>query len=143
MTNLLDARNISDLAKLQKELAQALEGEIKREEVALRVGREGLVVSLREVGFFDSGSAEVRLKSEPSVARIAKVLEAGPFYVRIEGHTDNVPIHTSRFPVKLGAFHCARNRDDQVVHCQVRVSPGKLICRWLWGVPPRGNQRDG
>jgi chemotaxis protein MotB len=97
MTNLLDARNISDLAKLQKELAQALEGEIKRKEVALRVGREGLVVSLREVGFFDSGSAEVRLKSEPSVARIAKVLEAGPFYVRIEGHTDNVPIHTSRF----------------------------------------------
>jgi len=63
----------------------------------MKVGRDGLVISLREVGFFDSGSAEVKLKSEPSVARIAKVLEDGPYLVRIEGHTDNVPIHTERF----------------------------------------------
>jgi chemotaxis protein MotB len=74
-----------------------LAGEISRGEVAIKAGREGLVVSLREVGFFDSGSAEVKLKSEPSVARIAKVLAAGPYQVRIEGHTDNVPIHTERF----------------------------------------------
>jgi chemotaxis protein MotB len=97
ITNLLDARNISNLAKLQKELAQALAGEIKRGEVALKTGRDGLVISLREVGFFDSGSADVKLKSEPSVARIAKVLEGRPYHVRIEGHTDNVPIHTDRF----------------------------------------------
>lgn len=97
ITNLFDPSSIGNLAKLQKELAQALAGEITRGEVALKVGREGLVVSLREVGFFDSGSAEVKLKSEPSVARIAKVLEAGPYQVRIEGHTDNVPIHTERF----------------------------------------------
>jgi chemotaxis protein MotB len=97
ITNLFDPRSMANLAKLQKELAQALSGEIQRGEVAMKVGREGLVVSLREVGFFDSGSAEVKLKSEPSVARIAKVLEAGPYLVRIEGHTDNVPIHTERF----------------------------------------------
>src|SRR5208337_1477733 len=81
ITNLLDPRNISNLAKLQKELAQALAGEIKRGEVGLKTGRDGLVISLREVGFFDSGSAEVKLKSEPSVARIAKVLEAAPYQV--------------------------------------------------------------
>jgi chemotaxis protein MotB len=97
ISNLFDPRSLANLAKLQKELAQALEGEIKRGEVAMKVGREGLVVSLREVGFFDSGSAEVKLKSEPSVARIAKVLEAGPYQIRIEGHTDNVPIHNERF----------------------------------------------
>jgi chemotaxis protein MotB len=97
ISDLVDTNNISNLAKLQKELAQALAGEITRGEVALKVGHEGLVISLREVGFFDSGSAEVKLKSEPSVARIAKVLKAHPYNVRIEGHTDNVPIHTDRF----------------------------------------------
>ena len=97
IADLLDASNMSSLAELQKELAQALAGEIKRGEVGLKTGRDGLVISLREVGFFDSGSAEVKLKSEPSVARIAKVLEATPYQVRIEGHTDNVPIHTDRF----------------------------------------------
>jgi chemotaxis protein MotB len=97
IADLLDASSTSSLAKLQKELAQALAGEIKRGEVALKTGRDGLVVSLREVGFFDSGSADVKLKSEPSIARIAKVLEGRPYHVRIEGHTDNVPIHTERF----------------------------------------------
>jgi len=97
IADLLDASSMSSLAKLQEELAQALAGEIKRGEVALKAGRDGLVISLREVGFFDSGSADVKLKSEPSVARIAKVLEGRPYHVRIEGHTDNVPIHTERF----------------------------------------------
>jgi chemotaxis protein MotB len=97
VTALREPSTVSNLAKLQNELAQQLAGEIKRGEVAIKVGREGLVVSLREVGFFDSGSAEVKLKSEPSVARIAQVLKHGPYLVRIEGHTDNVPIHTERF----------------------------------------------
>jgi len=88
---------VSNLPKLQNELAQQLASEIKRGEVAIKVGQEGLVVSLREVGFFDSGSADVKLKSEPSVASIAQVLKHGLYLVRIEGHTDNIPIHTERF----------------------------------------------
>jgi chemotaxis protein MotB len=89
--------NINNLAKLQKELAIELQAEIKRGDVAIKAGREGLVVSLREIGFFESGSADVKLKSEPSVSRIARVLEHGNYQVRIEGHTDNVPIHTAHF----------------------------------------------
>jgi len=97
VTALREPSTVSNLAKLQNELAQQLASEIKRGEVAIKVGREGLVVSLREVGFFDSGSADVKLKSEPSVARIAQVLKHGLYLIRIEGHTDNVPIHTERF----------------------------------------------
>jgi chemotaxis protein MotB len=97
ITALLDPSSMTNMAQLQKRLAQELAGEIKRGEAAVKVGREGLVVSLREMGYFDSGSAEVKLKSEPSVARIAKLLENGPYNVRIEGHTDNVPIHNDRF----------------------------------------------
>jgi chemotaxis protein MotB len=94
---LVESAGMGNLFKLQKELAQAMAAEIERGEIGVRMGREGLVVSLREVGFFDSGSAEVKLKSEPSIARIAKVLEGERNYVRIEGHTDNVPIHNERF----------------------------------------------
>jgi chemotaxis protein MotB len=63
----------------------------------VRVGHEGLVITLHEIGFFDSGSADVKLKSEPTVARIAKLLRDQPFNIRIEGHTDNVPIHNSQY----------------------------------------------
>jgi len=94
---LREQSTVSNLAKLQNELAQQLQNELTRGIVAIKVGREGLVVSLREIGFFDSGSAEVRLKSVPAVERIAKVLAHGQYQVRIEGHTDNIPIHTQRF----------------------------------------------
>jgi chemotaxis protein MotB len=86
-----------DLGTVQKILTNTLAPEIKRREVVLKATREGLVISLRETGFFDSGSAEVRASSEAAVQRIAQVLAAQPNNVRIEGHTDNVPIHNAQF----------------------------------------------
>jgi chemotaxis protein MotB len=86
-----------DLATLQKELAQTLGAEIQRHEVALTANREGLVVSLRELGFFDSGSAQLHASSEAAIGRIAEVLQGQPNNLRIEGHTDNVPIHNDHF----------------------------------------------
>ncbi len=87
----------SNMGALQKQLTSALAPEIQRHEVVMKAQREGLVVSLREIGFFDSGSAELRPASEAAVQRIAQVLGAQPNNIRIEGHTDNVPIHNSRF----------------------------------------------
>jgi chemotaxis protein MotB len=86
-----------DMGSLQKQLMGALGPEIQRHEVVLKAQREGLVISLREIGFYDSGSAELRPGSEAAVKRIAEVLSAQPNNVRIEGHTDNVPIHNAQF----------------------------------------------
>jgi chemotaxis protein MotB len=87
----------SDLGTVQKQLAGALAPEIQRHEVVLKANREGLVISLREIGFFDTGSADVRATSEAAVQRIAGVLSAQTNSIRIEGHTDNVPIHNTQF----------------------------------------------
>jgi len=91
------AKAPKDLATLEKELAQTLGPEIQRHEIALQARREGLVISLRELGFFDSGSAELRPGSEAAVKRIAEVLASQPNDLRVEGHTDNVPIHNDHF----------------------------------------------
>ncbi len=86
-----------DLDAVQKELTAALASEIQRHEVVLKATREGLVISLQEIGFFDSGSADLRPTSEAAVQRIVEVLRAQPNDIRIEGHTDNVPIHNVHF----------------------------------------------
>jgi chemotaxis protein MotB len=86
-----------DLSGLRKELEQALAPEITRREVAVRQEADGLVISLQEVGFFDSGSADIKSTSERAFGRIASLLLAREYRVRIEGHTDNVPIHTVKF----------------------------------------------
>lgn len=86
-----------DFAALQKELEKLLSPEIQRREVALRMERDGLIISLREVGFFDSGSAQIKPQAIGAVHRVAAFLKDRNCSLRIEGHTDNVPIHTALF----------------------------------------------
>ena len=56
-----------------------------------------LVISLREAGFFNSGSASPRSETLRSLRTIGDSLSRIPYDVRIEGHTDNVPIHNFEF----------------------------------------------
>ena len=59
----LGASENGDLSSLRQELEDALAPEIQRNEIAVSVGPDGLVVSLREIGFFESGSAKIRATS--------------------------------------------------------------------------------
>jgi len=93
-----EAANESNLIDLESELKQALASEIIMQTVALHREREGLVISLREFGFFDSGSAVLRPGALPALDRIATILGSRSCGLRIEGHTDNVPIHTANMP---------------------------------------------
>jgi chemotaxis protein MotB len=82
--------------RLTKFLAeQVAAGRIRPGSITMRITPDGLVISLHEAGFFPSGSAEVRAASIPVLSLLAATLPAGP--LRVEGHTDNVPIHTPQF----------------------------------------------
>jgi len=95
--SLAGAEENGDLTALRGELEHALAPQIARHEVALRTVPDGLIISLREIGFFDSGSATIKAKSETAFDRIVNLLAHGDYRIRIEGHSDNVPIHTSHF----------------------------------------------
>jgi len=86
-----------DLEQLQHELESALTAEIGRREVSVRREPDGLVISLREVGFFESGSAAMKKGSRSTFDHIVEILLQRKYRLRIEGHTDNVPIHTPQF----------------------------------------------
>ena len=86
-----------DFAAIQKELEKLLSPEIKRREVALRMEPDGLIISLREIGFFDSGSSQIKPQAIGAIHRVAGFLQVRDCSLRIEGHTDNVPIHTVSF----------------------------------------------
>ena len=52
---------------------------------------------MREKAFFASGDSAIAPDSLPMLAKIAAVVQSLPNPVRLEGHTDARPIHTSRF----------------------------------------------
>lgn len=85
------------LKDLRAELEKALAPEILKHVVEVKARREGLVVSLREIGFYESGSSNLRPSSKEAIDRLAAVLRVRTESLRVEGHTDNVPIHNVRF----------------------------------------------
>ena len=86
-----------DLERIRGDLSAALSGQIAAHTISLEMGRDGLVISLREAGFFDSGSATPKPEALPTLRQIAAKLHSTPYDLRIEGHTDNVPIHNADF----------------------------------------------
>lgn len=93
----VNASSREDAYALQRELERILGSEIKQHEIEMRVTPEGLVLSLREVGFFNSGQVRLMPSALPKLARIAQVLNIHGFDIRVEGHTDDVPIHTATY----------------------------------------------
>ena len=91
------ARVKADLDRLHRQLAQTLSNQVATHTVSIQMGRDGLVISLREAGFFTSGSATPRPETLPTLRQIAASIGRTPYDLRVEGHTDNVPIHTTDF----------------------------------------------
>ena len=91
------ARVKDDLEHVRLELEQKLSSQVSTHTISIQMGRDGLVISLREAGFFSSGSATPKPESLPVLRQIAASLGHTLYDLRIEGHTDNIPIHTTEF----------------------------------------------
>lgn len=85
-----------------EEIAEQVEAMVQKNNMAEQVDVEfnGQYVSLTLNGalLFDSGSAEVKEESKPVLDKVAMILtKYSDHTIEIEGHTDNVPIHTAAF----------------------------------------------
>lgn len=87
-----------EFIKIKETIGSFLKAKGAEEKVKLTIDSRGLVISLKDTEFFDSGSASVRQWSRPLLNDIASAINNYTNAIRIEGHTDNVPIKTSIFP---------------------------------------------
>jgi chemotaxis protein MotB len=85
------------LARLESRLSHGLSRQVSEGAVEIHSDPRGLVVSLREAGAFATGSAELSLTARAVLALVGTSLQGVPNGVRVEGHTDDVPIHTAKY----------------------------------------------
>lgn len=80
-------------------LASSLSDEIKAGRVQVSELQGKLTVRMAEKVLFPTGSATISKDGQATLKVVAKGLEAVKGrIIRVEGHTDNVPIHNERFP---------------------------------------------
>jgi len=88
----------TQLARLYDELRQVIQilGDASRMEVAMT--SEGVRLRVTAPVLFASGQAELIPAAQPLLTRVAGLVAGTALLIRIEGHTDNVPIRTERYP---------------------------------------------
>jgi chemotaxis protein MotB len=87
----------ADLVVVRDALRKDLASEIEAGRVALEPDARGLVVSIQESGSFTTGSADLPPAAQQLIGHVADRLRALPNAIRVEGHTDDVPIQTSKY----------------------------------------------
>lgn len=82
---------------VESRLAESLAGQIGEGTVSMEIDPRGLVISIREAGSFATGSAELSPVAEGVLLEIARTVTDVGNALRVEGHTDDVPISTERY----------------------------------------------
>lgn len=86
---------------------------IPQDQVDVGFDDQGIVIDFAEGSFFAAGTADLDPGTAPILKGIVRLLQDQPydlFFVDVEGHTDDVPISTPKFPSnwELSAARAAR-----------------------------------
>ncbi len=113
-------------------LKEALDEKLKEEHLSASVStgldKRGLVISLSNAIFFDSGSAEIKAENEHTLLEIADMVSVmSDSYIRIEGNTDNVPMHSDLYPSNWDLSAARAANVVRLFTTKSNLKPEKLI----------------
>jgi chemotaxis protein MotB len=86
-----------DLTNAIQALQNTLRTEMKQDQVSIHLEARGAVISLNTQALFPSGGDTIERTIYPLLAKVAVTLNELPNPIRLEGHTDSLPISNQRF----------------------------------------------
>jgi len=87
-----------ELAQIFSEL-EALNERLKKEnDITLAYSSQGLVMRLSDRALFEVGVAAISPQAIPLLKKVGDIIARTDFEIRIEGHSDDLPIKTAQFP---------------------------------------------
>jgi chemotaxis protein MotB len=93
-----DDDELRDLEELKEKLDNKLVEENMLDHVETYIDKRGLVISMHNAIIFDPGKAEIKEEYEKAMLEIAEIITSTGNYIRIEGHTDNIPMNSEIYP---------------------------------------------
>lgn len=99
LTEMKEVQIEQELAQTQQFLdSTELSGKTLSEYVTASKGEEGVILTIKDVMLFDSGSADLKNTSKALIEKLSPLLSNKKKNIRVEGHTDNVPLkNTSKY----------------------------------------------
>lgn len=88
----------SEIARLFSDVVDYTKKYQLDKNINLSFTEKGLVMTLSDKMLFDIGVARISPEALPLLEKIGEIISKTTYPVRVEGHTDNLPILTDRFP---------------------------------------------
>jgi len=106
----IDQIKSQDLINLSNQLGSFAKQNGLGNSIQVRSDVSSITISLQDNLLFDSGSADLKPGSQDVLAAVATALGGLPNQIRVEGHTDNVPVNNPEFPTnwELSATRASR-----------------------------------
>ncbi len=92
------AEEMAEMARLQQFIEEELSGSGLSDKVGVSLEERGVVLRFADTVLFDVGQDTLRPESAQVLQKIGEIIKTLDNPIRVEGHTDNWPISTPRFP---------------------------------------------
>jgi chemotaxis protein MotB len=93
-----DKKHIGLSQAMMEQLAEKLEQLERRVGIKSKISHKGAYITFDDQLLFDLSKSKINAKGLSLLDTVADALKDLPFPIRVEGHTDNIPIRTRRYP---------------------------------------------
>lgn len=100
-------KTLTPVEKIRQEVNDLIEEFHYDHSIRLEENERGLTIRILEDILFPSGSANLNENSKVVLTKLANIIKVLPNDIRVEGHTDNIPISNNEYPSN---WHLSVNR---------------------------------
>lgn len=120
-----EANSRKKMARIAGQVIEKLKPLVDRQLIKIDHNERWVQVQINTSILFDTGSSVLENDAYEPLNALAKVLQPLPNMIHVEGHTDNIPITTRRFPSN---WELSAHRAASVVHLFTRggIKPSRL-----------------
>ena len=123
----IDQIKSQDLINLSNQLGSFAKQNGLGNSIQVRSDVSSITISLQDNLLFDSGSADLKPGSQDVLAAVATALAGLPNQIRVEGHTDNVPVNNPEFPTNWELSATRASRVLRVLLATGDIKPSQIF----------------
>lgn len=136
---------LDSMEKLKEEVQKELNKNNLGTDVDLEIEARGLIIRFPDNVLFDSGSADIKKEALDSLTAIGSVLDKKEYQsssIRVEGHTDNVPISTAKYPSNWELSTARSTNVIKYLISNVSIDPNRLAASGYGEYHPIASNAD-
>ncbi|MDI6601747.1 MAG: OmpA family protein [Thermoanaerobacteraceae bacterium] len=90
--------DFEDIANVYQDVKEYIEQSNLNNSIQVSIDERGILIRFLDTALFDTGKADIKPQAEVILNNVGEIIKKANKPIRVEGHTDNVPIHNEKFP---------------------------------------------